>query len=304
MKFIITLPDCDYYLWQMLVQINNFKKHNLENDVIYLIGKHKFNKSDNLNKILKSGLIKSQIIVFDDKRNKPKYSPSLRPFLMKMFIKEFGVIKDKCFYSDPDVIFTKKTDFSELVDDDVWYMSNTASYLGSNYIKSKGDELFKLMCSVVGIDENLVIENDINAGGAQIILKNTNYDFWDKVENDSEKLYELMINTSHIYCPQHPIQAWTSEMWTTLWNAWLFGHKTKIIKKMDFSWATDPIDKWNYVNIFHNAGAIVDNDDYFLKTKYQKSPFNQEIICGNKYCSAKYVEEIKDTEKNFSKILF
>jgi hypothetical protein len=304
MKFIITLPDCDYYLWQMLVQINNFRKFGYEENTIYLIGKFNSQKSENLQKILKSGLIKSEVIVFNDERIKPKYSPSLRPFLMKKYIEKYNKENELYFYTDPDVLFIKKMNFNKYLKNRVWYMSNTSSYLNSNYIKSKGEELFDLMCQSVGIDKSIVENNDINAGGAQIILKNTTYEYWNKVEKDSEKLYELMINTAHRFTPNAPIQAWTAEMWATLWNAWLFKYKTKIDNELDFSWATDSIEKWDGTNIYHNAGAVIDNGDYFLKTKYQTSPFNKKISVSDKYCSFNYLKEINETEITFNKILF
>jgi hypothetical protein len=305
MKFVIALPDCDYYLWQMLVQINNFRKLGFEENTIYLIGKTSIQTSSTLLKIMNGG-IRSSFFIFNDLRINPRYSPSLKPYLMKCFIEQHPEIKNEVFFfTDPDVIFTKKIKFSDSeTNNNVWYMSDTQSYLNSTYIKSKGLELFKEMCKIVGIDEELVEKNDKNAGGAQIIVKNTTSDFWKKVELDSENLYIHMIETSNKYNPKHPIQAWTAEMWATLWNAWLFGHETKIIKKMNFSWATDLINKWDESSIYHNAGAVVENGDYFLKSKYQRSPFNLDLKITNKYCSFNYVKEIKETEKNFNKILF
>jgi hypothetical protein len=225
--------------------------------------------------------------------------------LVKTFLEEYPENKNETyFYTDPDVIFTKKFKMNDLEKNNTWYVSDTKSYLNSKYIESKGVELLSEMCNIVGIDKNIVIDNDENAGGAQIIFKNTDYHFWDKVEKDSEKLFEHMINTSNKYNPEHPIQAWTAEMWSTLWNAWLFKHETKIIKKLNFSWATDLINKWGDNNIYHNAGAVLDDNTYFVKTKYQSSPFKKEIKCSEKYCSFNYLKEIKDTEKKFENILF
>jgi hypothetical protein len=302
MKILITLPDCNYYLWQMLVQINNFRKMGFENDTTYLIGKTNIQPSSTLKKIM-SGGIKSNFYVMNDERKDPKYSPSLKPFLMKKYF-ELHPEKETYFYTDPDVIFTKKLKLTDLGNDDIWYLSDAKSYLNSKYIKSKSEELFKEMCQIVGIEPEIVEKNDNDAGGAQLIVKNTTPEFWDKVEKDSEKLYQLMISTSNKYNPEYPIQAWTAEMWSTLWNSWLFGHETKIIKKMNFSWATDPIKKWGESSIYHNAGAVIDNGTYFLKTKYQMSPFNKDIKCTDTYCSYNYVKEIKETEKNFKNILF
>ena len=50
-------------------------------------------------------------------------------------------------------------------------MSDTISYIGYDYIKSKGDDILKTMLDIVGIDEDVVKNNQNNSGGAQYILK-------------------------------------------------------------------------------------------------------------------------------------
>ncbi|MFW6219447.1 MAG: hypothetical protein ACOC33_01135 [bacterium] len=305
MNILIVLPDCNYYLWQMLVQINNFRKLGIEEDAYFLIGVRNTQKSKTLMNILRHGKLKSKFFVYKDDRDDLSYSPSMTANILKKFFKNNSDLSNVPFlYIDPDVIFKEKINFSRLDKNDVWYLSDTKSYLNSKYIKSKGSELFYEMCRIVKIDPQIVISNDGNAGGAQCIIKNTTYDFWEKVENDSINLYKHMKKTENKYTPEAPIQSWTAEMWSLLWNAWLFGHKTKIIKRLDFIWATDPIKKWDNANIYHNAGAVKDDGKLFIKTKYQKSPFNQNIKCSDKYCSYNYLLEIKETEKNFKEIIF
>ena len=305
MKILVTLPDNNYFLWQMLVQINNFKKLGFDENVIYLIGKRSMQKSSVLDRIMASGNIKSTFYVVNDERANPKYSPGLRPHILAKYYEKYPNAENETFLLlDPDVLFTKKIKLNDLEKDNVWYLSDTLSYINTKYIKSKGEQLFVDMCNIVGIDPQIVEANDDNAGGAQYLIKNASVDYWKKAESDSEKLYELMVTTSNKYCPEHPIQAWTAGMWADLWNAWLFGYQTKISKKMDFCWATDKIDKWGSTSIYHNAGAVIDNGQYFLKTKYQSSPFSKEINCSGDYCSYNYVKEIKETENNFKDILF
>jgi hypothetical protein len=305
MKILVVLPDVNYFLWQMLVQIYNFRKFGYEEDTIYVIGKHNLQKSDVLNRIITYGGLKCKFYVFNDEREYPKYSSSMRPHILAKFFEKYPEMsKETFFYVDPDVLFTKKLKFDEYLNDNIWYLSDTCSYIDSKYIKSKSNDLFIDMCKIVGIDSKIVEDNDKNAGGAQYLMKGINSEFWKKVEKDSEELYKYMIETSIKYSPEHPIQAWTADMWAVLWNAWYFGHDTKIIKKLDFSWATDSIKRWKSTYIYHNAGAVIDNGLYFLKTNYQKSPFNQELKCSDEYCSFNYVKEIKETEKSFSNILF
>ena len=305
MKFIIALPDHNYFLWQMLVQINNLKKMGYDGDTIYVIGKTTNQRSKVLLNIIKKSKSKCSFYVYNDDRTDHIYSSSTRPNILKKLFRDRPELeKEAIFYLDPDVIFRKKIRFNDLEKNDMWYLSDTRSYIDSKYIKGKSEELFEKMCAVVGIESKVVEENDLNAGGAQYLMKNVTAEFWEKVEKDSLELYKLMINTQKEYNPDSPIQAWTADMWAVLWNAWLAGHETKIIKRFDFMWATDPIEKWEKLSIYHNAGAVTSDGGLFAKTEYQSSPFNQEIKCSDKYCGVKYVEEIKETEKNFSEIIF
>ena len=305
MKFIVVLPNIEYYLWQMLVQINNFKKFGYDKDSIYIIGNINNNSKNILLKNIGKLNIGSDFYFYNDERINKKYPSSLRPHLLKKFFKENNWIENESFlYLDPDVIFTKKINFTPLLKDDIWYVSDTKSYISSNYIKSKSNDLFIEMCNIVGVEPNIIENNDDNAGGAQYLIKNVDYKFWEEVEYDSEKLYEHMANTSNLYSPESPIQAWTADMWSILWNAWYFKHDVKINKLLDFSWATDSIDAWKKKSIFHNAG-VSNQENIFNKTKYQISPFNKDLsFVDKKNNTYNYVKEIKDTEKNYKEFLF
>ena len=163
------------------------------------------------------------------------------------------------------------------------------------------------MCEIVGIDPLLVEQNDDNAGGAQWIIKNNTVAMWDLIEMRSNQLFDYMKATETKYHPkseEYPIQSWTSEMWAMLWIPWLMGIKTKIHPDLDFSMATDKSDRLEEVSILHNTGVVTGKDGHFWKVAYQISPFKQDIPCSKESASYRYVEEIKDTEKNFPNIIF
>ena len=303
MKYIVATSDNKYYRWQMLVQIHNFKEMGMLDDLIYVVAKTNKRKSKYLGYIEKECGV--EIHAFNDDRKSSLYTPSVTAHVMKKFLKKYPKQGDIFFYLDPDVLFTEKPEFNgSIINNDVWYISDTKSYLDSKYIKSKSNELFKEMCDIVGISSDVVEANDREAGGAQYIIKNTNYKFWNKVEEDSEKLYAHMDKTSNKYNPKFPIQKWTAEMWAVLWNAWYFGHRTKIWNELSFNWATTEIDRLNDHKIFHNAG-VFDQEDLFNKVKFtNKNPFDGKYDhVSEKYCSKYYVDNILDTSDNYSKLV-
>ena len=187
-----------------------------------------------------------------------------------------------------------------MLDGNAWHLSNTNSYINYDYIISKGNDIYNEMCDIIGIDPVIPKLMNSNSGGAQYIVKNTTFEFWDKVESDSVKLYkhfsvkELEWNKGY-----YPIQKWTAGMWSILWNAWLFGHETIVNKKLDFTWATNSIQEISEVFIMHNAGVIDGTGDLFFKGNYVgKLPYNENLNINEKTASYFYWQEICETAKN------
>jgi hypothetical protein len=278
-------------------------KYGYDEDTIYVISSNHI--SPVLQSLLDCDKIKSSFYIYNDERINSKYSSSLRPHLLERLFNDNPEFNNETIlYIDPDVVFTKKIDFTDMINDEYWHLSDTRSYIDSKYIRSKSDQLFNEMCSIVKVDPNDIIGIDDAAGGAQYLMKNVNSEFWKKVYDDCESLYDHMRSTEHIYMPEYPIQSWTADMWSVLWNAIYFGHKVKINKDLDFSWATDGIHRWYETNIFHVAGVVSANDTHFYKCTYQVSPFNKEISIMNNNCTFNYVKEIKETAENFKDIIW
>jgi hypothetical protein len=154
------------------------------------------------------------------------------------------------------------------------------------------------MCQIVGIDEKIPQIMNNESGGAQYILKNTDFEFWNKVEKDSENLYyeisKINVEKKKENTNYHELQIWCADMWAVLWNAWLRGFKTKIDRRLDFSWAADTISQWEKTLIYHNSGAVSSSKKVFYKGDYiNKLPYN---INAKDYiedmCSYNYVKEI------------
>lgn len=303
MKFLIATFDHNYYLWQCLVQINNFMKYDYDIDTVYIVSTS--NPSPVLKSLMNNNKIRSKFYLYEDTRVNVNYPVTLRHHILEKFYRENPEYEsESIFLTDPDVIFTKKIDFSKLLEDNCWYLSDTRSYISSQYIKQISSKLFKEMCDIVKVSYEEIEQIDENAGGAQYLLKNITADFWYKCYIDSEKLYNHMNNTKNIYNKNGIIQSWTADMWAILWNGVYFKHDIKIVDELEFCWPFEDISRWNKTNIFHNAGITGENDKYFSKTLYQNSPFNQNISIRESNCSYQYYLEIKETEKNFKEILF
>jgi hypothetical protein len=281
--YVTAQPDVPYFHWQCEVYGSNFVEKGIDPSQIHMIFALVLG-----NKTPSKGAIDLKdkgynVHFYIDDRDKSHYIPSIKPYMIHKWLlenPEFGKI---FFLHDADIIFRELPKIDEFInDDDICYMSDTKGYIAFSYLKdccdryesvySKSDklQLIKEMSDVIGISVDCIKCNQDNSGGGQYIIKNTNSEDWYKIYNDSNNLYDQLLNY-HNRFPISPgqIQFWTAEMWSLLWNLWYIGKETKIIDELNFSWATDSVDIYNQRPILHMAGVTED----LKKTKFYKGDF-------------------------------
>lgn len=282
MIFLTSQPDVPYFHWQVRVYVENFIQKGINpNDIHVLFGivTPNIEPTEESLDLKKLGINVHHYI--DDRENK-SYIPSIKPFLVYKWLKEYPEY-GKCFFlHDSDIIFRELPDFEKLLNDDLLYVSDTIGYIGYNYIKdccdryekshpnSETEQLLQEMCDIIGVTPECIKCNQENSGGGQYIIKNTDWMIWEKIYFDCTPLYNQMLDY-HKRFPITPgeIQFWTAEMWSLLWNLWYFGKETRVTSELDFSWATDDIKLYNKKPILHMAGVTSD----LKHSKFYKGDF-------------------------------
>lgn len=280
--FITAQPDIPYFHWQVELYVHNFLQKGIKmENIIVLFGIVDGNTKPHINSIelVRRGV---KVYYYIDDRPKKHYIPSLKPYLLYRFLKDFPEYGKKIFYHDSDIMFRELPDLKSILDDDICYASNTNGYLNYDYLLNcskryqskhesyKTNELINKMCYIVGIEPDVVFRNNNDSGGAQYLLKDMSWEIWLKIYKDSIRLYDYLLTLSKDYpLDSGHIQFWTAEMWSTLWNLWYFNKNLKVIDILDFSWATDNVKEYNKKNILHMAGVTEDNgNDKFYKGAY------------------------------------
>jgi hypothetical protein len=133
-------------------------------------------------------------------------------------------------------------------------------------------------------------------------MKNINYEFWDRVETDSELLYrditELNNQIKQTTPTYHELQIWCADMWAVLWGAWRLGYNTVCHPNFDFSWGTSTQDDYYKMNIMHNAGVVNSMSGLFYKAEYiNKLPYNENLDIKENTASWHYWNWIHSTSK-------
>lgn len=311
---ICAQPTIKYFAWQIEVMLTNFKSLNLQEHFdIHILFAYNNTLETCANDISWGKAVEEKYLdiasffYYNDTREKISYISSIRPHILKKHFKENPLLsKATIFYHDCDITFTKFPDFILQLsnDDNNWYVSDTKSYIGYNYIVSKGTDILDKMCNIVGIHPEYIKAREEQSGGAQYILKGVDWIFFEKMERDCETLFrditQLNLEKKKDNPQYHEIQIWCADMWALLWNGWLRGYNTNIISEMDFCWATDTIDKYQEKYIFHNAG-VTDNSKqtHFYKADFRnKLPYSINDTFDNTKASYKYFELLKSVSNS------
>lgn len=280
--FVSAQPDVPYFIWQIKLYVHNFIEKGIDpNQIHVVLGLVQGNTkpSTGSEQLKELGI---NLHYFTDERYKKQYIPSIKPYLISKWIQSNPDHGKLFFLHDADIIFKDLPNFNDLLNDDVCYLSDTIGYIGYNYIMdccdryetkhptSEKGQLINEMANVIGLDVETIRSNQDNSGGGQYLIKNSNCELWDKIYKDSIKLYDQMLDYQRRF-PINPgqIQFWTAEMWSLLWNLWMYGFETKISNELSFSWATDNIQKYNEHPILHMAGVT----DNLKSTKFYKGDY-------------------------------
>jgi len=302
LRFICVQPDDSYYAWQVHMWLESLKELGMSDKAIVLVCIPGFRTKNPKWEQVVTLYPEAEFVFYKDELSELNnlfgvYIPVLRPWCLEKYFAEHPDMKEKAvFYCDSDTVLTEKFDIQAFINDDINYLSDTNSYINASYFDSKVKDVLpeKLeaykkidvlddLAKQIGISREIAEKNNTNSGGAQYLLKNIDAEFWSDVKRDciAIRIYLMNINRVYFASENKGFQSWCADMWAVLWNLWKRNMKTKNIPEMDFSWASDSIEKVNKLPIFHNAGItgdVMDGFPCFYKGKYHqgKDPFEDE----------------------------
>jgi hypothetical protein len=301
-RFVCAQPASTYYAWQVEVMINNFIEKGINpNHIDVVCWKQNGVVPEEWLK-LASGY-PARFFFYDDERETKHYISSIRPNILKQHFKANEELeKDTIFYHDCDIVFTNRIDFDRYLNDDKCYGSDTRWYISHDYIIGKGEDVLDKMCEIVSIPKHIVKANELNAIGAQYLMKGINWRFWEEVETDCERLFKEITELNNIKKRENPsyheLQIWCADMWAVLWGLWKLGKETVCDPDLEFSWGTSTEGDWDRLKIFHNAGVVSGNDGLFYKANYiNRLPYCDELEIKGGTASKKYYDLVKEVGK-------
>lgn len=325
-------PTDSYFIWQNHLYIESCLEQGFTEEQIHILLYNPKGRIYNTNwNKLKECYPKLNIFVYKDdgvQQYLGIYIPILRPHILKQHFEAFPELQDRTIiYTDSDILWLKSLNINHLLEDDINYVSDANSYLNHSYFESKYKDVLpdKLeqakerdflneVCTIVGIDKQVVIDNNLNTGGVQYILKNVDAAFWKKVEEDVLKIrvHLQQVNREFFKDENTGIQSWCADLWAVQFNLWFFNKESKVARELDFAWSTDPISKIDTYPILHNAGIVSETGNgypAFYKGKYHQGsnptldPQLQVILNdeqSQKYCTWYYTKKLLELKNKFN----
>lgn len=335
LAFITCCPSDTYFTWQVHMWLESLREIGQSDKAVVLVFTP-VSREDNPKWKQIVDLYPEAVFNFykdDDSSVSPLigiYIPIIRPYVMWRFLKENPqYISKALFYCDSDILFTKDFNVDEFLEDDINYLSDTNSYINATYFDSKikdvlpekleeykNRDILGEITSLIGITREVCEANNMNSGGAQYLLKNTDSNFWSKVMNDCIiiRTYLQKVNREFFKDENTGFQSWCADMWAILWNLWFRGQETKVVPELNFAWSTDSIEKLQETTILHNAGIVSEfGNGYpaFYKGKYHtgSNPMQDSHLdvvlndeTSKKHCTWFYTEKLKELNNKYQLI--
>lgn len=314
MIFLSCQPIDSYFLWQVEVQITNFRKFGVS-DKMHIVVWYPERRISELEswRALQDKYPETRFFFYPDEGvNLALYISQLRPHTLK---KHFAALpeleKEVIFYHDSDIIFNYLPDFEQLVHDDINWQSDCSSYLDYDYLKRKEvegnipeHEAIKTMADIGNVSIDTIKSYNKKTGGAQCILKGIDSKFWEDVERQCIEIrkkfwfgYPDSINKKYFPNENAGYQSWCADMWALNMALWNRNKVTDITPLLDFSWATNDYETFLRKPIYHNAGATAQTPELFYKGNWiNKSPLGQKLYAKKGSASAEYVKAILEVK--------
>ncbi|RYE19188.1 MAG: hypothetical protein EOP45_13020 [Sphingobacteriaceae bacterium] len=300
--YAVAFDDSVYCIWQAEILLYNFQKLGIDNQLWFpiLYTNRILGPSDAAKRLAK--LHSNVRFYYNDFPNTRwgEYKAVCKTYGVAKLLEEIPCLGGCLFLMDHDIMFTRPIAFTtRMIQDDLIYGSETASYLSFNHFHRDRDVSLTHMTNLTNIvgpdlvDAYKKAEDKHSLVGAQYLFKQVDAAFFRKISIDAWNMHEYALK---IQAEGNSMQIWVAEMQSVLLNSIqrVGVDKVKESPILDFTWATNDINSYQKHAIVHFAGVTsgtgqFNKQNYIDKPPWAYTDFN--YITNTKTCAQKWLEE-------------
>jgi hypothetical protein len=125
MKFISAQPDQYYFLWQLQLQLFNFRQLGIPSEDIHVLIAYPAVQGPSREfRNFTENHSYGCFFYYPDQRTRNNYPSSIRPHLLATHFRKYPDLENDCiFFHDSDILLKRMPDWEHLLADNTWYTS-------------------------------------------------------------------------------------------------------------------------------------------------------------------------------------
>jgi hypothetical protein len=291
MNYVSIIEDSLYMLWQTEVQIHNFNKLGLLDQLTVVLlyrGEQPSSYAQDVSSLCRTYLFRN-----DQEEN--HFVLSNKPYGVGRLLEHRPEYSSQGFVIfDSDMLLTAPLDFKQLHGRPGLHGSTSSPPLNLSFVQTQLYDLDACL-DVVGVSREMLARNNHIFGEVPYYLEGVSAEFCFKVARDSSVLHARFQAEKALGAA---IEPWVAEVYCWLWNAYM-EYPVYNTPELNFAWAFDPLEKLSEVKINHAAGVSSPDKGHFCKLLYHEaSPLEYRdfaYVTRTDGCSYAYLQAVLET---------
>jgi hypothetical protein len=293
MTYLSVIDDSLYLLWQQEVQIQNFRKLGLLEQLTVVVlhtGEQPSSYAQDVSKLCRTYFFKNE-------QADQHYPASNKPYGVARLLENQPEYSTRGFVlMDSDMILTAPLELNRIREQGGMYFALNGDPMNTGFISQKLPELDQAL-GVIGVSRENLLHYDHIVGSIPLWVQGISSEFVHKIARDAVALHLEFERQAALGAT---MEVWTAEMYAWNWNLYAVGAAVNNAPELDSMWAWEPLSSVRDRKIIHAAGVSKPESGHFCKLLYHDaSPLEYRdfaYVTRQDCCSWLYYQAVLETQ--------
>ena len=287
------IDDSLYLLWQQEVQIQNFRKHGVLEQLTVVVlygGEQPSSYAQNVAKLCRTYFFKNE-------QSDQHYPASNKPYGVARLLEVLPEYAARGFVlMDSDMILTAPLELNRIRQQQGIHFALSGDPMNLGFVGKNLLELDRAL-GVVRVSRETLLNYDHIVGAVPLWVQGISSELAHKIARDAVALHLEFGRQAALGAT---IEVWTAEMYAWNWNLYAAGLSVFNALELDSMWAWEPLSSIGDRKIIHAAGVFKPESGHFCKLLYHDaSPLEYrdfDYITRQDCCSWLYYQALLETQ--------